>query len=185
MNRVKRFLPTETLLVIYNSLVLSHLLYGVLLWGLKSNRLMKLQKRAIRIITKSKYNSHTNPLFKQPNLLKLDDILQLQEWKFYHKLTNQNLLHYFQQFNFPRQLDIHPYPTRDRHLLVIPWLRYQLSKSSIKNRLPQLINQAPKIIIDKMSTHSLYGLSFYLKRVYINAYQTDCTNPNCYVCSTR
>ena len=63
MNRVKRFLPTETLLVIYNSLVLSHLLYDVLLWGLKSNRLMKLQKRAIRIITKSKYNSHTNPLF--------------------------------------------------------------------------------------------------------------------------
>ena len=54
MDRVKRFLPTETLLVIYNSLVLSHLLYGVLLWGLKSNRLMKLQKRAIRI-TKSKY----------------------------------------------------------------------------------------------------------------------------------
>ena len=105
--------------------------------------------------------------------------------KFYHRLTYQNLPHYFQQFNFPRQLDIHPYPTRDRHLLVIPWLRYQLSKSSIKNRLPQLINQAPKIIMDKMSTHSLYGLSFYLKRVYINAYQTDCTNPNCYVRSTR
>ena len=87
MNRVKRFLPTETLLVIYNSLVLSHLLYGVLLWGLKSNRLMKLQKRAIRIITKSKYNSHTNPLFKQLSLLKLDDILHLQEWKFYHRST--------------------------------------------------------------------------------------------------
>jgi len=182
MNRIKSFLPSETLLTIYNSLISSHLLYGILLWGTKCTKLFKLQKRAVRIITKSKYNSHTDPIFRNIGVLKLEDILHLQEWKFYYKLLNGNLPQYFSRFTFRRQLDLHPYPTRDRHLLVIPQLRYQFSKSSIKNRLPQLLNQAPESILSKVHTHSLPGLCAYIKRVYINAYQAECTNPNCYVC---
>ena len=38
------------------------------------NRLNILQKKAIRIITKSRYNAHTSPLFKNLNILKLDDL---------------------------------------------------------------------------------------------------------------
>ena len=41
--------------------------------------------KAIRIITTSSYISHTVPLFKRLNLLKVDDILTLQELKFYFK----------------------------------------------------------------------------------------------------
>ena len=33
-------------------------------WGFKSDRIFKLQKRAARIITCSKYNAHTEPLLK-------------------------------------------------------------------------------------------------------------------------
>ena len=40
-------------------------------------RLNILQKRAIRIISRSKYNSHTEPLFKALCLLKLEDIYQM------------------------------------------------------------------------------------------------------------
>ena len=38
------------------------------------NELVVLQKRAIRITTKSNYLSHTNTLFKELNILKLEDI---------------------------------------------------------------------------------------------------------------
>ncbi len=38
----------------------------------------------IRIISVSKYNTHTEPIFKQLELLKLMDILKLQELKVYY-----------------------------------------------------------------------------------------------------
>jgi hypothetical protein len=43
--RLKRFLPENILLMLYNSLVLPHLNYGVLLWGCNVTRLEKLQKK--------------------------------------------------------------------------------------------------------------------------------------------
>ncbi len=36
----------------------------------------------------SKYNAHTEPLFKLNELLKLEDILKLQELKFYYKYVS-------------------------------------------------------------------------------------------------
>ena len=36
----------------------------MLAWGFSTTRLFKLQKRAIRLISLSKFNSHTEPLFK-------------------------------------------------------------------------------------------------------------------------
>ena len=46
----------------HNSLIVPHFNYSVLSWGFDTNRLSKLQKRAIRIISRSKYNSHTEPI---------------------------------------------------------------------------------------------------------------------------
>ena len=184
MNRLKCYLPSETLLVIYNSLILPHLLYGILLWGLKSNKLSKLQKRAIRIITKSKHNAHTDPLLKKCNMLKIKDIFQIEEWKFYFKFKNGSLPQYFMQFALPRQQDVHTHATRTSHLLTIPHVKYEFSKSSIKYRLPKLVNDTPHNILSKINTHSLQGFKFYLKRTFINSYHEICTIPNCYVCTS-
>ena len=46
------------------TLILPHLNYCILCWGFKCNRGFALQKKAIRIITCSRYNAHTEPLFK-------------------------------------------------------------------------------------------------------------------------
>ena len=43
------------------------------------SRLDKLQKRAVRIITCSKYNSYTEPLCRKLNLLKINDLLVISE----------------------------------------------------------------------------------------------------------
>ena len=182
MNRLKAYLPAETLLIIYNSLIMSHFIYGILLWGKRMKTGIKLQKRAIRIICKEKYNAHTDPLFKKLDILKLPDILSLQEWKFYYKLVHRYLPSYFLQIPFLRQFDLHQYATRQNNQIVTPRLKYQLSLCSIKNRLPNMINQAPQSTIDKIFTHSLYGLCFYLKRVFVSAYNLSCLVPDCYVC---
>ena len=56
MCKLKRFLPQQVLRILYDSLILPHLQYCILTWGFKSDRLFKLQNRAVRIITCSKYN---------------------------------------------------------------------------------------------------------------------------------
>ena len=43
LNKLKCCLPQDTLYLLYNSLVLSHLNYGILAWGYQTDRLYKLQ----------------------------------------------------------------------------------------------------------------------------------------------
>ena len=61
---------------IYNSLISSHLSYGLLVWGNKSDKIYKFQKKAIRIINLGKYNAHTEPLFKK-QYIKINGYLQI------------------------------------------------------------------------------------------------------------
>ena len=62
MCRLKNFLPTHVLRILNNLMILPHLQYSILSWGFKTGCLDKLQKRAVRIISNSKYNSHTDPI---------------------------------------------------------------------------------------------------------------------------
>ena len=74
INRLKHFLPQNILLTLYNSMILPYINYGLLSWGWKANKLIKLQKKSVRIITNSKYNSHCDPLFKRLKILKAPDL---------------------------------------------------------------------------------------------------------------
>ena len=46
--RLPKTFPEEILATLYNSLIASHLSYGILAWGIVATRLEKLQKKAIR-----------------------------------------------------------------------------------------------------------------------------------------
>ncbi len=62
--------------------------------------------RVIRIINISKYNDHTEPIFKKLKLLKIEDIMKLNEVKFYYKLQNEKLPAYFlNQQNNPNKCE--------------------------------------------------------------------------------
>ena len=76
--RLKTTFPSEVLKTLYKSLVLSYINYGLLLWGVEVKNLEVIQKRAIRLITVSNYIAHTEPLFIQLGLLKVQDILKLR-----------------------------------------------------------------------------------------------------------
>ena len=45
MSKIKKELPLNALLNIYNTLILPRLNYGLMEWGWKSNRIITLQKR--------------------------------------------------------------------------------------------------------------------------------------------
>ena len=56
--------------------MLPYINYGLLLWGIEVKNLEVTQKRAIRLITGSNYIAHTEPLFIQLGLLKVQDIFK-------------------------------------------------------------------------------------------------------------
>ena len=54
--------------MIYNSLILSRLHYGNILWGGNPGSLIRLNKRALRAIVDAGSNTHTNPIEKKIKL---------------------------------------------------------------------------------------------------------------------
>ncbi len=78
LNSVRSHFSRQCLFMLYNSLVLPHLSYGILLWGSASqslvNKISIMPKTAIRSVTRSNYNAHTDPLFAELKSLKLCDI---------------------------------------------------------------------------------------------------------------
>ena len=69
INRAKFFLPKPSLKTLYICLVYPSLHYCIIVWGstYKTNlrRLLSLQKRVIRIISKiATFDSHSDPIFK-------------------------------------------------------------------------------------------------------------------------
>ena len=100
ISHLKLIYPQRILFTLYNSLIISHMFYGILLWGKSDNvhRIEKLQKKAMRIISYSRPLEHTEPRFKAFNLLKFNDIFTLKLLKFFYKLSNNSLTPYFDSY---------------------------------------------------------------------------------------
>ncbi len=162
LNKLKHFIPIKTKILIYDSLILSHLNFGILTWGFQCARLTKLQKKIIRIQSRSKYNAHTEPIFKELKLLKLEDILKLQELKLYYKYKNNKLPHYLQNLSFQRNTKSHDHATRIQHNIHQPKTNHVCAKYCVLFDVPSVINNSPKAIIDKIDAHSLQGFTRYI-----------------------
>ena len=74
---------TPTLHCIYNALIQSQLVYCNIVWGncekTLFDRLQKLQNRAARVLTFSRYDADANRLFRQLNWKNLSTQFQMQK----------------------------------------------------------------------------------------------------------
>ena len=95
-------------------MIYPHVNYGLLVWGQEYNKITKMQKRAIRLITCSKYNAHTEPLLKALEILRVSDVLHLNGMQFNYDYTRKQLPPYFLTFDIIRQGEIHDHDTRQR-----------------------------------------------------------------------
>jgi hypothetical protein len=94
MKQVKHILPADSMRTLYFTLIHPHITYGILAWGNASksvlNRTIILQKRAVRLINRATYNSHTEPLFIHVKILKLNDQYEYEVALFmYDYVTNK------------------------------------------------------------------------------------------------
>lgn len=184
LNRLKRYLPQYILKTIYNTLVMPHLTYGILLWGCKCDKVFKLQKKALRIIFNAKFNAHTDPLFIQSRLLKIQDIRLMYELKFAYKLINDLLPQYFLN-DFLKTRSVSRYNIRNPEKYVIPRVKHEYAKQNCRYRIPKVLNEISDNIVSKISTHSLQGFSLYIKNSRISTYISECDIRNCYICSRQ
>ena len=182
MNRIKYQVSSKILLAIYNSLILSHLHYGILCWGVHGNRLFKLQKKAIRIICKAKYNAHTDPLFKRLKLLKILDIHKLQCLKFYFRLTQKILPSYFiKNFKLVRNFEVREHDLRSRLKFRIQRTNKQTTKKAMRFFLPDLLNNTENTHL--VSSVTLDTFKKKIKSSYLDNYASQCHKIRCYICA--
>ena len=183
LNKLKHFIPADILKTLYNSMIQSHLNYSILAWGFECNRLVKLQKKIVRIITSSKYNAHTEPLMKQLNILKINDLFRLNSLKFFYKYANGKVPSFFVSYSIVPQSDVHDYSTRFNNLVSLNVTRTHLARRCLRNNIQVILNSTPSIVLEKIYTHSFSGFVTYAKQSIINSYSNECTIPNCYVCN--
>ena len=79
INKIRKFLDKNTLRNLYFTFIYPYLIYCIEIWGNTHNTyllpLIKLQKKCVRIITFSHYLEHTEPLFKQLDILNFNALV--------------------------------------------------------------------------------------------------------------
>ena len=111
----------------YYSTVYPHLQYCNLVWGsaMKTivNPLLLLQKRIIKIISSVGYREHTDHLFNEHAILRINDIHRLELFKFVHfELKSPTIL------LFSRVATIHSQNLRNSNLFRLPQIYFEACK---------------------------------------------------------
>ena len=158
--RIKDYVPDCILKSIYYSLIYPYLSYGIIIWGgtyqTHLNPLVILQKRAIRLINKQPYLAHTNNLFFQNKILKLNDIYKFHLGIYFYKNQLAD--------NFTRN---HNHATRNRDLLLPPFNRLVSTSKSVYESGARIWNEIPSTV---QNASSLPSFKHKLKSYYIEQY---------------
>ena len=138
------YLNITNLILLYNSLFLSNLTYGIEIWGniynYNLNILNLSQKKIIRIINKKIIDnsklplirlSHTPILFYNSNILKLDDLITFRNILIIYNLLNNKYVNditdYF-KFN------------RNKTKFILPLMKTNIFQNTIFFKGPKLYN---------------------------------------------
>ena len=143
LNKLEHHILLNILLTIYNDLILPHINYGILSWGFKSDRILKLQMKAVRIITLSKFNAHSEPIFKRLNVLKVDSLYQIKLLIFGYKLQHKALPAYFKNFKLTPFSHIHNHDTRNRNLLCTERVYHEFAKHNFRHEIINFLSTFP------------------------------------------
>ena len=130
IRQAKNLLTKKSLKSLYYALVHSHLTYCPTILGIINAKNRKqietIQKKAIRVITNSKYNDHTAPLFKKLNILPYDKIILQSKLHFMHSIEYEYAPSSFSNIwvkNINRQIN---HDLRNNDLYNLPQIRLEL-----------------------------------------------------------
>ncbi len=93
LNKLKHFIPMKTKVLIYNSLIISHLNFCILAWAYHINVTewyLESQENVIWTLNLSKYNAHTEPILKELKWLKSKLFSNCKNWNFISNIITRN-----------------------------------------------------------------------------------------------
>lgn len=170
INKLKHCVPGRILHTLYCTLIFPYLNYGILVWGTACktylDKLVKLQKWAIRTITNSHYRSHAEPLFKESNILNINDMYKLELGVFMYKFSINDLPVAFDDY-FTKRTNIHDYPTRFANDLNLTKNKKVFSDHCIRSTGPSLWNQLDETL---KNTKTINHFRKMLKQNLISTY---------------
>ena len=143
LTKLKHFLPKHILYSLYCTLILPYINYGILIWGntygTYLDKVFKLQKWAIRTISKAHYRCHTAPLFREHNMLNVHDTFKLNLGTFMYKHQTNQLPKSFVA-HFTKHVQMHNYKTRNAQDYSINKTKKVFSNQAIRNCGPPFWN---------------------------------------------
>ena len=182
ISKLRYVFPVSVLKILYFSLIHCHFNNHFILWGQQAELIFKLQKKAIRIICGKPYISHTTPLFRDLNILKVHDLYKLTLLTFYYQFEHLLLPEPLLRLPIFRNSHFHDYNTRHRHSFsTIKHFHHFYSKTSVSYALVDFINKLENGIKNKIKTHSLSNIITRFKALIINSYKISCNIRMCYV----
>ena len=171
--KLKNIFPEKILQMLYSTIILPYLNYGILAWGHSSrvfiDKIFLCQKRAIRNIFGLSRRSHTDELFYKSKILKIDDLYYFHLGCIMHKLSRNELPPVIESM-FIKNKDIHKYPTRQTNLYHLPKTRLRLLQNTFIYNGPKLWNSfEPEL----QQTPNFYTFKRKLKLFLLKQYSSD------------
>ena len=177
-----KVVPFRIRKLIYHSLFESHLHFGSIVYGSAGSKNLSaietLQRKAVRVLTRSAYNAHSDPLFKKHKILKLNDLIQLNQSTFVRQYKNGKLPSSFT--NFFQNIPFEEQKSRDDD--------YNLKKQTNiallhfpSCRIVRGWNQN-NLLLKSEADLTAFKEDFIQKK--LNSYDEECSKPNCSACRT-
>ena len=102
LSELRYYVKIDILVKLYYALIYPFLTYGLISWGntysSTTQPLFILQKRAMRVMTFSKFHEHSSPIFKHLKIVKLPDLVFLNIAVLMYKFHNRCLPSVFDTF---------------------------------------------------------------------------------------
>ena len=141
--KARHYVPHSDLKNIYHAIFASHLMYGAQVWTPKllsiSEKISRLQKNAARIMTFSEFKAHSEPLFKQLEILKFTDNITLYNCILVHDYLHGNLPDAFFE-TFKRINETHNHSTRQACTGMLSIPKYNSTEYGLKCIYKKCIN---------------------------------------------
>lgn len=150
ISRHRHFLPTNVKKLLYHALVQSHFNYCTLVWGNTTshnlNKLVLIQKKAVRAIDNVPYLEHTKPIFKKHKLLRAYDIYNYKLLRSYKSASRGKLSTFLTEAALTITHTLYNY--RYRSPWQVPFSRTGYGRQRIKSTLPIILNKLDREQID-------------------------------------
>ena len=168
--KIRHYAPLDTIVLLYHGPFAPFISYGVsvlrLTYPLMIENVLVIQKRIMKVITLNEISVHSTPIFNSLQILRLNDVFQLQPASFIYECVNNLSSSYFRNY-FTAISPTHSIGTRqskrgdlfvERKNTTQYGIRsIHFSGARLWNSLPLTIRESPSLpnFRDKLKSHFL------------------------------